>query len=296
MNSQRKDFQRKKHLFCFGHGASARALAARLLPWGEWEIAGSSRDGRDIDGMETIRFHGSAPMADARAHLCGASHILVSIPPDSEGDPVLRHHAQDIAACAGTLQWLGYLSSTSVYGDQGGAWVDENTPCNPGSERGRRRLLAEEGWLALGEEEGIAVHVFRLAGIYGPGRNPLQRLREGRARRIHKPGHMFSRIHLADIANVLEASLHRPRAGAIYNVCDDEPAAQADVIAHAAALLGMEAPVETPLEDSDLSEMQRSFYAENKGVYNKLIKHELKIRLAYPGYREGLRACLALGE
>ena len=288
--------RRQKHLFCFGYGASARALSARLAPWGEWEITGSSRDGRKIDRLETILFDGDRPMADARAHLSKASHVLLSIPPDGKGDPVVRHHARDIAACAGTLQWLGYLSSTSVYGDHGGAWVDESTPCNPVSERGRRRLLAEERWLSLGAELEIPVHIFRLAGIYGPGRNPLQRLRHGRARRIGKPGHVFSRIHLADITNVLEVSMYHPRGGAVYNVCDDEPAPPGDVIACAAALLGMDAPPETPLEEADLSDMQRSFYSENKRVCNQLIKRELKIRLAYPGYREGLRGCLALGE
>ena len=286
----------RNHLFCFGFGASARALAARLAPWGEWEITATSRDGREVDGRETVAFDGGRPMQNARERLAAASHILVSVPPDSEGDAVLRHHAQDIAACAGTLRWIGYLSATGVYGDHGGGWVDETTPCNPASERGRRRVLAERAWLGLGEERQVAAHVFRLAGIYGPGRNPLQRLREGRARRIRKPGQVFSRIHLADIANVLEASLHRPRAGAVYNLCDDEPAPPGDVIAFAAGLLGLEAPGEVALEEAGLSDMGKSFYAENKRVCNDLIKRELNISLAYPGYREGLRACLALGD
>lgn len=281
-------------LFCFGYGASAKALAGRMRPLG-WKIAGTSRDGRDIDGKETIRFDGAGPMEKAHEHLAEASHLLVSIPPDGEGDVVLRRHGDDIAACAENLEWIGYLSTTGVYGDHDGAWVDETTPCTPISERGRRRCRAEEGWRRLGEKHSIATHVFRLAGIYGPGRNPFARIREGRARRISKPGQLFSRIHTADIAAVLEASIRRPRAGAVYNVCDDEPAPPGDVLAFAAGLLGMEAPPEVPLEEANLSEMGRSFYAENKRVCNRLLREELKVSLAYPTYREGLRACLASG-
>lgn len=280
-------------LFCFGYGASAVALAGRMRPLG-WEVAGTSRDGRDIAGMATIRFDGAKPMEKAREHLAAASHLLVSIPPDGEGDVVLRRHGDDIAACAESLKWVGYLSTTGVYGDHAGAWVDETTPCAPISERGRRRCRAEEGWVRLGEKHSIATHIFRLAGIYGPGRNPLARIREGRARRVSKPGQLFSRIHTADIAAVLEASIHRPKAGAVYNVCDDEPAPPGDVIAFAAGLLGMEPPPEVSLEEANLSEMGKSFYAENKRVSNRLLRKELKVNLAYPSYREGLRGCLAL--
>ena len=281
--------QSDKRLFCFGYGASAQALAGRLRPWG-WEVAGTSRDGRDIDGMQTIRFDGSKPMEQAREHLAGVTHLLLSIPPDSEGDGVLRCHGQDILACSDNLQWVGYLSTTGVYGNHDGGWVDETTACAPTSERGHRRRRAEEEWL----KTGLPVHVFRLAGIYGPGRNPLERLRQGRAQRILKPGHVFSRIHLADIAAALEASIHRPRAGAIYNVCDDEPAPPGEVIAFAAELLGMEPPPEVALEDAELSAMGQSFYNDNKRVHNRLLKEELGVRLAYPTYREGLRGCLAI--
>lgn len=285
----------RNHLFCFGFGASARALANRLAPWG-WEISGTSRDGREMDGQNTIIFDGSEPMRQAEENLSLASHVLVSIPPDSQGDPVLRHHGDDIAIRNGNPQWIGYLSTTGVYGDHDGAWVDECTPCNPVSERGERRRNAEKAWLALGESRKVATHVFRLAGIYGPGRTPFGRIREGRARRIHKPGHVFSRIHLSDIAIVLEASMHRPRSGAIYNLCDDEPAPSGEVIAFAAGLLGMEVPAEVSLEDANISPMVRSFYAENKRVCNDLIKKELNVSLAYPSYREGLRACHLLGS
>lgn len=280
-------------LFCFGYGASAKALAERMRPLG-WKVAGTSRDGRDVSGMATIRFDGNKPMENAREHLAEASHLLVSIPPGGEGDLVLRHHGDDIAICAKSLEWVGYLSSTGVYGDHDGAWVDETTPYAAISERGRRRCQAEKDWAQLGEKYSIATHVFRLAGIYGPGRNPFGRIREGRAQRIFKPGQLFSRIHTADIATVLEASIHLPKAGSVYNVCDDEPASPSDVIAFAAELLGMEPPPEISLEEANLSEMGRSFYAENKRVSNRLLKEELKVNLAYPTYREGLRGCLSL--
>ena len=171
----------------------------------------------------------------------GATHILLSIPPDGEGDPALNCHGADIAALPG-VEWVGYLSTTGVYGDTGGAWVDESASPAPTGVRGRRRLAAEMGWLAFGEQPGLAVHVFRLAGIYGSGRNALATVRRGEARRIDKPGQVFSRIHVADIAQVLAASIARPRPGAIYNVCDDEPAPGADVVAHACALLGVAPP------------------------------------------------------
>lgn len=279
-------------LFCFGYGASAQALAERVRLQG-WEVAGTSRDGRDVAGMETIRFDGTEPMEKAQEHLAEASHLLVSIPPGEEGDVVLQHHDRLIATCAESLEWVGYLSTTGVYGNHDGAWVDENTPCAPISKRGRRRRRAEEDWARLGEKHGIAMHIFRLAGIYGPGRNPLARIRKGCAQRISKPGQLFSRIHVADIAAVLEASIRRPRAGAVYNVCDDEPAPPGEVIAFAAELLGTELPPEVSLEEANLSEMGRSFYAENKRVSNRLLKEELKVTLAYPTYREGMRGCLS---
>lgn len=285
----------RNRLFCFGYGGSAQALAARLLPWGEWEIVGTSRDGRDIGGMQTVPFAGDTPSAEAVRQLADATHLLISIPPDREGDPALRHHAEDIAS-SGSLRWIGYLSTTGVYGDHDGGWVDETTPCRPTSERSRRRLRAEEAWLELGKAQGVATQVFRLAGIYGPGRNPLQKLRDGRAQRIRKPGQVFSRIHLGDIANVLEASIHHPRPGALYNLCDDEPVSPGEVIAFAAELLGLAPPPEVAWEEAGLSDMAKSFYQDNKRVRNQLIKNELNIRLAYPSYREGLRACLALGD
>ncbi len=216
--------------------------------------------------------------------------VLVSIPPQ-DGDPVLRAYAEALAA--GPARWIGYLSTIGVYGDQGGAWIDEATPPAPTHERTRDRVAVEEAWRALGARTGKAVQVFRLSGIYGPGRNAFVKLREGRAQRIVKDGQVFNRIHVDDIATVLAASLDRPRAGAVYNVTDDEPAPPQDVTAHAAALAGLPLPPEIDFETASLSPMARSFYGENKRVRNRLIREELGVALRFPTYREGLAGLVA---
>ncbi len=285
-----------RRLFCFGYGFSAQALGALLGPAG-WSLAGTCRSEEGCRaladaGVDALPFAREAPLADAGRLLAGTTHLLLSIPPDADGDPALDRHGADIAALPG-LAWIGYLSTTGVYGDTGGARVDESATPTPSGERGRRRLAAERGWRALGENHGIPVQVFRLAGIYGPGRNALAAVRRGAAKRIDRPGHAFSRIHVADIAQALAASIARPRAGAIYNVCDDEPAPGADVVAHACALLGVAPPPLTPLEEAGLSPMARSFYADNRRVSNALIKEELGVALRYPDYRAGLAALLA---
>ena len=285
-----------KRLFCFGYGFSASALGELLGPAG-WSLAGTGRTAEGCGalaeaGVHAVPFSREAPLAHPARSLAGATHILLSVPPDAEGDPALDCHGADIAAIEG-LEWIGYLSTTGVYGDTGGAWVDESAAPSPSGRRGKRRLEAERGWLALGEDHGLAVQVFRLAGIYGPGRNALATVRRGEAKRIAKPGQVFSRIHVADIAQVLAASIAKPRAGAIYNVCDDEPAPAADVVAHACALLGVAPPPLMPLEDADLSPMARSFYADSRRVSNDRIKKELGVTLRYPNYRAGLAALLA---
>jgi len=208
------------------------------------------------------------------------------------GDPVFDSHRDDITAIP-NLAWLGYLSTTGVYGDRGGGWVDETSELQPTGERGARRVAAEMAWLGLCRDRDVPVHVFRLAGIYGPGRCPFDALRAGTARRIDKPGQVFSRVHVDDLATVLRASMAQPRPGAVYNVCDDEPASPAEIIAHAAALLGLPPPPLVPFEAAELSPMARSFYADNKCVSNALIKQELGVRLRYPSYRDGLPAILA---
>ncbi len=286
-------------LFCFGLGYSALTLARRLMAEG-WSVAGTTRseDKRvrlAADGIEVHLFDRDRPLDDPGTALAGASHLLSSVPPDGTGDPVLDLHRSDIAAVE-TLGWLGYLSTTGVYGDRGGDRVDEDSDLTPTGERGRRRVAAEEAWLDLWERDGLPVHLFRLAGIYGPGRSALDGVRDGTARRIDKPGQLFSRIHVDDIASVLEASIARPRPGAAYNLCDDEAAPPQEVVAYACELLGREPPPLVPFEEAELSDMARSFYRDNKRVSNARIKAELGVTLEYPTYREGLRAILAAGE
>ncbi len=283
-------------LFCFGLGYSARALALRLAKEG-WEIAGTTRTGETAAEIEALgfrvyRFDRGAPLAQAREALAGSSHLLSSVPPDDVGDPVLDLHGADIAACA-SLRWAGYLSTTGVYGDRGGGWVDEESALLPSVPRGRRRLQAEQAWSALLDDSQIALQLFRLAGIYGPGRNALATVRRGAAQRIDKPGQVFSRIHVDDIASVLAASIGRPSPGRAYNLCDDDPAAPAAVIAFACELLGRPPPPLIPFDEAELSPMARSFYRDNKRVCNRRIKQELGVTLAYPNYRTGLQALLA---
>jgi nucleoside-diphosphate-sugar epimerase len=281
-------------LFCFGLGYSALALARRVAAAG-WSVTGTCRSTERqallrMSGFSAVLFDRNQPV-DASA-LNGVTHLLVSVPPDAAGDPVLALHGDDIAAIQG-LSWLGYLSTTGVYGDRGGGWVDETAQLLPTGERGQRRVAAEQGWLDLWRDGGVPVHIFRLAAIYGPGRSAFDALRAGTARRICKPGQVFSRIHVADLANVLIASMARPRPGAVYNVCDDDPAPPAAVVAHAAELLGVEPPLLVPLEAAGLSPMARSFYDDNKRVANRLIKTELGVTLCYPDYRAGLAAIRA---
>ncbi len=276
-------------LFCFGLGFSAMALAQQLRAAGWW-IAGTTRTEEKqarlvAAGIDAYLFDQDRPLADPKQALAGTTHLLTSIAPDEEGDIVLRHHLDDLIATP-SIAWGGYLGTTGVYGDRNGGWVDEADPPEPSLPRTKRRVAAEGHWLA----SGLPMHVFRLAGIYGPGRNALVTVQSGRARRIVKPGQMFGRIHVADIAATLMASIERPNAGAIYNVADDEPSPPQDVIAFAAALLGVEPPPETPFDEADISEAARSFYADNRRVCNKRIRTELGVELRYPNYRDGLNA------
>jgi len=281
-------------LFCFGLGYSAQVLARRLASEG-WAVAGTARQAEHAEALQRLGF--ACTLFDrerplAPGSLEGTSHLLVSVPPDPIGDPVLDAHGSDIAALPG-LRWLGYLSTTGVYGDRDGGWVDETSELRPSGERGRRRAAAERGWLALWRDAGVPVHIFRLAGIYGPGRNAFAALRAGTAKRIDKPGQYFSRIHVEDIASVLAASIAQPRPGAVYNVCDDLPAPPQEVVAVAAELLRVASPPLVSLDEAALSPMARSFYQDNKRVSNALIKRELGVRLRYPDYIAGLRALLA---
>ncbi|MFT5538805.1 MAG: nucleoside-diphosphate-sugar epimerase [Alphaproteobacteria bacterium] len=287
------DAEKFKRLFCFGYGYSAAALT-RLLVADGFAVAGTVRNLEKnkaliSQGVEPFVFNGRDHLAaDA---LDGVTHVLVSVPPLDGADPVLARCRDQLAALR--PDWIGYLSTTGVYGNRDGAAVDEGSALKPTSDRARARVQAELGWLRFGDENDILVQVFRLAGIYGPGRSALDQLRAGTARRIDKPGHLFSRIHVDDIARTLTASIARPRAGGIYNVCDDEPAEPRALIEYGAALLGIDPPPLVAFADAAFSDMARSFWADNKRVDNTRIKRELGACLQYPTYREGLRAILA---
>ena len=281
------------HLFCFGLGYTALALARTLVAAG-WQVTGTCRETSHAEearalGLEIVIFDRDHPIADLDRHFSRATHLLSSVPPDDRGDPVLDVHGAAIAKATPNLRWIGYLSTTGVYGNRQGDWVDETSALTPTGERGRRRLAAETEWLAL----PLAAHLFRLAGIYGPGRSALDTVRSGKARRIVKPGQVFSRIHVEDIAQVLQASIARPNPGAAYNVCDDDAADPAEVITYACKLLNVPPPPAVPFADATLSPMARSFYEDNKRVKNARIKRELGVALKYPNYRAGLEALLA---
>ncbi|MEX0309044.1 MAG: SDR family oxidoreductase [Tateyamaria sp.] len=282
-----------KTLLSFGHGYSAKALTKLLLPEG-WRIIGTTRQAEKADalrdsGVDPLIFPGD----DLAEALASATHLLISAGPDADGDPVLRAVGDLIRARAGAFEWVGYLSTTGVYGDHGGAWVDEGTALSPSTRRGQWRKDAEAAWFAIPD---LPLHVFRLAGIYGPGRGPFAKVRAGTARRIIKPNQVFSRIHVADIAQVLMASINNPAPGTAYNVCDDDPAPPQDVIAHAASLLGVPSPPAEDFDTAEMTPMARSFYAESKRVRNDLIKDALGVKLMYPTYKEGLAALLRQSE
>jgi len=280
-------------LFCFGYGYSAESLVRRLSPR-DVVAAGTRTSLAEVPepGVELVAYKGDAASAGVRKLLAGTTHLLVSIPPDLEGDVVLRHYREDIAAL-GDLVWIGYLSTVGVYGNHKGAWVDEESPTRPASERSLRRLHAERAWAQFGRETGRRVEIFRLAGIYGPGRSAIDTLKAGMARRIVKPAQIFNRIHVDDIARVLAAAIDKDTGHSIYNVSDDEPAPPQDVLAYAAELLGLPVPPEVPFESAALPGMAATFWAENKRVSNARIKRDLGAELMYPTYREGLRTLAA---
>jgi len=287
-----------KKFFCFGLGFSGQRVARKLQAKG-WSVGGTCREVDTVnslksDGFDAHPFDGETLMQKFDAALDGVTHILLTIPPSSAyGDPVLYHHSQDIARLA-DLEWLGYLSTTGVYGDTGGVLVDETAPIAPTSERSCRRAEADQGWRNLHESSGLPVHVFRLPGIYGPGRSALDQVRAGKARQIVKPDHKFSRIHVDDIANVVTASIMKPNPGAIYNLADNEAAAPAEVTAFACELLGLSPPPLVSFDEAKdtMSPMALSFWNDNRLIDKSRITKELGVTLEHPTYREGLRAIL----
>jgi hypothetical protein len=283
------------HLFCFGLGYSAGVLAKRLARDG-WTISGTATTPGGAEQLQaagycSFIFDGSGPGSGVAAGLRDATHVLLSIPPDAKGDPAWRWHGEDMASSP-ALRWIGYFSTVGVYGDANGGWVSEETDAKPATERGVRRLDAEMSWQKLGARSGKAVAIFRLPGIYGPGRSNIDDVRAGKARRIIKPGQVFNRIHVDDIATAVGAAITRGAAG-VFNVTDDEPAPPQDVIAYGAELLGVPCPPDIDFSTAEMSPMGRSFYADSKRVSNDKMKSVLGIRLAYPTYREGLAAIVA---
>jgi len=286
-------------LLIFGLGYASEAIARRRLAAGGTVVAtvrtAVKAERLSNEGILTRLFspehHDHAIFGD----IAGCEAVLVSIPPSETGDEVLRIFGDALAA-APKLRWLGYLSTVGVYGDRNGDWVDETTPPAPIEPRSKVRWQVEQDWLAFGERDHLPVQIFRLAGIYGPGRNALAQLAAGTARRIVRPGQVFNRVHVDDIAQVVCASMAHPRAGAIYNVSDDEPAPPQDVVTFAAGLCGVPPPLEVAFEDAKLSPMGRSFYDECKRVKSTLLHSELGVKLEYPTYRHGLRALRAAGE
>lgn len=281
----------KPHLFCFGLGYSASALADTLLQQ-NWQVSGSCRTADKAAkladrGMTPYLFDRGLPIPDLAQCLKTVTHLLSSVPPDAIGDPVIDTHG-DVLRQQRHFTWVGYLSTTGVYGDRQGDWVDEGSALQPSGERGARRVAAEQQWLQLSPP----AHLFRLAGIYGPGSSALDTLRAGRARNVVKPGQVFSRVHLDDIVQVLQASIAQPAPGRAYNVCDDDAAPPSDVVLYACDLLGVAPPPPIAFADAQLSPMARSFYDDNKRVHNDRIKQELGVKLRYPNYRLGLAAIL----
>ena len=279
----------KGHLLLFGLGYTGAAIAA-LAAEGGWRVTATSRAPerlRPPSGVALIRF------ADAGAALPRTTHVLETAPPGENGDPALACHGDALRETP-SLRWAGMLSTTGIYGDRGGGWVDEDTAPSPTSSRGVRRLEAERQWQAAFER--CAVDMFRVAGIYGPGRSPFADLLAGRGRRVDKPGHCFGRIHRDDIARAVVAAMAQARAPGprVLNLTDDEPAESARTTAEAARLLGVEPPPLVPFEEAlrEMSPMGRSFWAEHRKVASRKTQAVLGLEWRYKTYREGLSAIL----
>jgi nucleoside-diphosphate-sugar epimerase len=286
----------QKKLFCFGLGFTGSALVREVRARG-WIASGTCRENAQKEfwaraGVQSYCFDGKETSEAVENAVREASHVLVTIPPQKDAGDVVLKYFKKILTGSPQLQWLGYLSTTGVYGNREGDWVDETSELKPGFDHQRRRVEAEDQWRNLYREYQVPVHFFRLAGIYGPGRNLLQRVRQGTARRIDQPGLVFNRIHVADVVQVLSASMDQPHPGAIYNVSDDVPSSPTEAVAFACELLHADVPPLIALEDAELSKMARGFYLTNKRVRNHKIKKELGVQLRYQDYKVGLRALL----
>ena len=275
-------------LLIFGHGYTANAFVDYIRNE-DWEIFGTTRNIQTADLLTKKNVHPImwSDEPKIKSIIKRSDYILHSIPPTEIGDPVYKRFSEAIMSRSTDLSWFGYLSTTSVYGNHNGKWVDENTPVNPSSDRGNLRVQAENNWSSIND---LPLHIFRLAGIYGPNRNPLDKIRSGKAQSISKPGQFFSRIHVEDIARILKASIEMPNRGSVYNVCDDMPAAPDEVLDYAAKLINYPDLPKVSFEKAQLSPMAKSFYSENKRVKNDLIKSEFKVTLKYPNFESGLNA------
>lgn len=276
-------------LFIFGAGYCGRAIARMAIAGGA-SVAGTTRSADKAgelraEGIAPALFDGGALSPEIEEALGETTHLVVSIAP-GEADPVLAAARETIAKRMPVLRWIGYLSTVGVYGDHGGAWVDESADCRPVSRRSQARLAAERAWLALAVETDLPVAILRLSGIYGPGRNGLVNLEKGTARRIVKKDQVFNRIHVDDIAGATML-LAKEAKGGIFNITDDEPAPPQDVVVYAASLMGVEPPAEIPFDEAEMTPMARSFYGENKRVSNARIK-EAGYRFRFPDYRAAL--------
>ena len=277
-------------LLVFGLGYSARAFVDRIKD--RASISGTTRSADKAAalaalGLRSFIFDGQSPGEGVAEAVRDATHLLVSIAP-GESDPVLAHHRETILT-APNLKWIGYLSTVGVYGNYGGAWVSESTTPHPTRGRSTERLAAEKAWAKLAAERNVPLATFRIAGIYGPGRNALVNLAEGKAHRVVKQGQVFNRIHVDDLSAALVAAVDRNSAG-IFNLADDEPAPPQDVVAFAAGLLGIPPPPEVPFAEAELSPIARTFYADNKRVSNKRLRNDIGVAIRFPTYREGLTA------
>ena len=276
----------------FGHGYTAQALTPYLTEKG-WTVFGTSRS---KDNFSDIEKSGATPILwgsdELRSVIKEAALVLSSVAPKKGNDPVIQMYGEDLKENSSQIKWAGYLSTISVYGDTKGEWVNESSPLKPSTNRGIARVNAEKKWL---KNNFLPSHIFRLGGIYGPNRDPFQKVLQGKAVKIIKPGQVFSRMHILDIIQTLLASISQPKPHSIYNLCDDNPAPPQDVLSYAAKLLSVDQPPAVRFEDADLSEMAKSFYAENKRVSNQLIKSELGVDLSYPDYKVGLESLLDHG-
>ncbi len=286
--------KKRNKLFCFGFGFSAQGLA-RSLSGLDWRVGGTCREKGKLaelaqKGWEGFLLNGDEGNSKLPDFFRDATHLLISIPPKPT-DFVLDNFYSDILK-KDDWRWIGYLSTTGVYGDKGGEVVTETSDLNPTIDRAKRRLEAENRWLELFSKYELPVHIFRCVGIYGLGRNPLETVRKGLGKRIDKPGYKFSRVHVDDLASVLMASIDKPNPGSIYNVCDDQPIESRHVTEYACELLDVELPPLIPFDEANISDMAKSFYLDRKTISNQKIKEELGVKLKYPNYKVGLESLL----